>query len=655
MSRLKRSSGADVADRLSFEQRPDREIEMVSVMKSELEAIDVCLSAGRRGEANARLRDLFYQSPTVVTAKAVADRYEPRGPLPAGERKKVWFLRSFTIEPIFPLLRAAALLEGLNLEIKAGDFNAYVQEILNTGSPMYAFGPDVIFLALQARDVFPGIGEVTTQGRAADLEAEVHRAISDLIEWLAVLRSRTQATILVFDFAVPSTVPGGVLGAQAEVDTYSLIASANKQLRMALASTVGAFLLPISRLVDHIGTDRFYDERKWLMARLPFSAEALWPVAHACTQVLFPALGRVRKAIVVDLDNTLWGGVVGEDGPTGVKLGNDYPGAAFIALQRALLECHERGILLALASKNNEADALEVIENHPAMVLRKSHFAAQQINWNPKSESLKRIAESLNIGLDSLVFLDDNPAERTQVRGELPQVLVPELPLDPMGYAGVVRSLAVLQRLTVSAEDRVRGKQYEEQRLREDLHRASGSLEEFYRSLEMVVSIRPVTPATLTRTSQLTQKTNQFNLTTRRYDEARLAAMLAESSWKSYTCAVRDRFGDNGLVGVCLLQASGSIWEIDTFLLSCRVIGRTVETAMLARIALDARKAGAERLSGSFIETAKNLPARDFYRNHGFICVSSNPGQTSWELDLVQNCPAWPEWLREGSTGEGYE
>jgi FkbH-like protein len=388
------------------------------------------------------------------------------------------------------------------------------------------------------------------------------------------------------------------------------------------------------------------------MARLPFSADAVWPVAQACARVLLPAMGKVRKAIVVDLDNTLWGGVVGEDGPHGLKLGSEYPGAAFRALQRVLLECHERGVILAIASKNNEKDAMEVLVDHPEMLLRPLHFAAMQINWNPKPENLRLIARTLNIGIDSLIFIDDNPAERAQMREQLPEVLVVELPVDPMGYADAIRQLPVLERLRVSAEDRDRGRQYEEQRQREELHRTSGSIEDFYRSLEMQVTIRPIEPNTLARSSQLTQKTNQFNLTTRRYDEARIASMLDDEAWRTYACSVRDRFGDNGLVGLALVRVLGESWSIDTFLLSCRVIGRTVETGMLARIAAEAYSAGVKRLIGEFIPTAKNAPASEFYRDHGFAQLPGQAGKLEWELDLGARRPAWPQWLGEPLAGD---
>ena len=515
------------------------------------------------------MRDLFYRDPSILSARAVADRYSPKGSLVAGQVCKAWFLRSFTIEPVFPLLRAAALVEGLDLDVRAGDFNTYAQEILNSESAMYEFQPDVVFIAIQTRDLFPELREKTTVGRSESLSQSIRQTLSDLRDWLTVLRTRTAATIIVLDFAMPDRIPGGMFAAQAETDASALIASANQTLRAIVGSMVGAYILPFSRVVDRIGRDRFYDERKWLTARMPFSAEAIWPVADACLRILLPATGRVRKAIVVDLDNTMWGGVVGEDGPNGLKLGSEYPGAAFMAFQRALLECYEQGIILALA----------------------------------------------------------------------------------MGYAEAVRKLALLERLRVSAEDLDRGRQYEEQRQREDLHRASGSMEDFYRSLAMQVAVKPIAPATVSRAAQLTQKTNQFNLTTRRYDESRVAAMLNDQSWRTYACSVRDRFGDNGLVGVALVRISEAVWEIDTFLLSCRVIGRTVETGLLAKIAGAARAVGAERLTGKFISTAKNAPAQAFYQSHGFTLAGEDESGSVWTLDLSASTVLWPDWLGDPLEG----
>jgi len=262
-----------------------------------------------------------------------------------------------------------------------------------------------------------------------------------------------------------------------------------------------------------------------------------------------------------------------------------------------------------------------------------------RINWQDKASNLREIAAELNIGIDAIAFLDDNPAERTWVRQEAPEVTVIELPADPMEYERALRDAPVFERLTLAAEDRERGRYYSEQAQREDLKRKASSLEDFYRSLEMRAQIARVTPQTLARVAQLTQKTNQFNLTTRRYTEQQISEIAADPAARVYSLAAQDRFGDNGIVGVAIARLEDDALEIDTFLLSCRVIGRTIETALLGALAEHGRRLGAAKLAGEFIPTLKNAPAADFYANHGFRQTAS-----SWELDLAETIAPTP-WI----------
>jgi len=362
---------------------------------------------------------------------------------------------------------------------------------------------------------------------------------------------------------------------------------------------------------------------------------------------LHPLTGKVAKALVVDLDNTLWGGVIGEDGMTGIALGQEYPGAAYQQLQRALLDLSERGVLLAVCSKNNPDDALEAIDSHPGMLLRRRHFAALRINWTDKATNLRAIAEELNIGVDALAFLDDNPVERQQVRRELPEVTVIDLPGDPMSYAATVRACPVFERLVLSSEDRQRGEYYAAQRERVELEQSATSREDFYRSLEQEIDIAPATPATIARIAQLTQKTNQFNLTTRRYTDEEISRFAAAGDGQVLSIVVRDRYGDNGLVGVALTHDADDACEIDTFLLSCRVIARTVETAFLSYVTEQAKRRGCVAVRGWFRPTKKNAPCRDFYELHGFSRVAEDNGASLWELDLRQREPVpSPAWIR---------
>ncbi len=618
-------------------------------MNAQLAAADRHLTAGDMVRATSALRDHFYAEPSLAAARAVLARLDGPGSPSARASYRVWVLRSYTIEPIFPLLRAAALLESFDLQLRAGDFNAYGQEILDPQSPLYAFHPQLIVLAVQTRDLVPELYEYAEGAEHATPAQRAADALATVTELLTTLRARTAASIIVFDFAQPLQVADGVLDEQVPDGQRALIESLNHGLRAFAAATVGVYVLGFDPLVARIGREHFFDERKWLTARMPFAASSLWPVAQECLRLIVPVTGHIRKAVVVDLDNTLWGGVIGEDGPDGIQIGREYPGAAYRDLQRVLLDLHRRGVMLAVASKNDPREALEVLERHPGNLLRREHFAALEIGWNPKPESLRRIAAELNIGLDSLVFVDDNPAERAAVRHELPEVLVVELAQDPMQFAASLRALPSLERVRVSNEDRDRGQQYAVQRSRAALKTSAATLEEYYRSLEMTVELAPLTPATRARISQLTQKTNQFNLTTRRYDEAGVAALAADNSTRIYGCNVRDRFGDNGLVGVVIVHDRPPAWEIDTFLLSCRVIGRSIESAMLSHVAGQAHRAGVHLLRGWFLPTAKNQPAEDFYSRHGFELVQTREGASLWQYDLRRRQIEWPDWLARAS------
>jgi FkbH-like protein len=286
------------------------------------------------------------------------------------------------------------------------------------------------------------------------------------------------------------------------------------------------------------------------------------------------------------------------------------------------------------------------LEKHPGMLLRPQHFSAMRINWNEKSQGLCEIAAELNIGIDSLAFLDDNPVEREQVRSALPDVTVIDLPEDPLQYAATLRECPVFERLTLSAEDQQRNALYGKQRERAQAEQSFQSKEDFYRFLEQEAEIAPVSPSTLARIAQLTQKTNQFNLTTRRYTEQQVSAMAGRSGWQVLSIRVRDRFGDHGLVGVAITRDEDEACEIDTFLLSCRVIGRTVETALLSNLAHSAVGRGRTILCGWFLPTKKNAPSREFYSRHGFELKMQNSEGSFWTLDLKGQPIACPEWIK---------
>jgi FkbH-like protein len=598
--------------------------------------VDRAIAAGDASGAARMLASAWEREPGSAMAGFVASRYgRIAGRL--GLLQQRWaILRSFTVEPVLPVLKAGAYAAGIALETHLGEFNAYAQEILDPASTLYTFQPDAVILALQTRDLAPGLWR--GEPAADDI-------LTRFGDWIATFRKYSKAALIVHSLDVPALPSAGILDAQREDNAAESIQRINRGLRALAGQYRGVYILDYHALVARHGRESWSDARKWLSVRLPVSSANLPHLAAEWLRFLHPLAGKVAKCVAADLDNTLWGGVIGEDGMNGIHLGAEYPGAAFQELQRALLDLSRRGILLAVCSKNNPADAMEALSGHPGMLLQPRDFAAMRINWNEKAQNLREIAAELNIGLDTIAFLDDNPVERQQVREQAPETIVIRLPEDPMDYARAVRDCPWFERLALSDEDRRRGAYYAAQRERAELQRSVTSKEDFYRSLEQVAEIAPVDAQTLARVSQLTQKTNQFNLTTRRYTEQQIAVMAATPNWRVWSLRVRDRYADNGLVGVAIARIDGEVCEIDSFLMSCRVIGRTLETALLAHLAADARERGAKVLQGWLLPTKKNAPAREFYREHGFEPDDQTAEDVLWKFDLTRHTIQPPEWI----------
>jgi len=554
-------------------------------------------------------------------------------------------LRSFTVEPITPLLQAGAFIAGFDLTIHLGDFNSYAQEILDPESSLYRFKPDAVLLAVQTRDIAPDLWNDYSRLSESQRVAAVNRVIHQFADLIQAFRAHSGAHLIIHTLEQPVTPAQGLLDCQAPEGQSESICQLNAELRKLTRTQPGVYILDYDSLVARHGRWAWHDERKWLAVRMPIASPHLIDLAEEWLRFLHPLTGKIAKALVVDLDNTLWGGVIGEDGMEGIQLGAEYPGASYRELQRVMLDFYHRGILLAVCSKNNLDDALEVFDKHSEMILGRKHFAAMRINWQDKAQNLREIAGELNIGLDALAFLDDNPVEREQIRTALPEIAVLDIPPDPFGYAAALRACPLFERLVLSEEDKQRGSYYVAQRERLELETACASKEGFLRSLQQEVEIATVDSATLARIAQLTQKTNQFNLTTRRYSEQEVAEMMSRRTRNVWSVRVRDRYGDNGLVGVAITFDHGKVREIDSFLLSCRVIGRSVETAVLAYIAQDARNHGLTQIHGWFLPTKKNAPAKDFYSQHGFSLERTQNEGSLWKLELSNSIPACPDWI----------
>ncbi|MEK6875912.1 MAG: HAD-IIIC family phosphatase, partial [Nanoarchaeota archaeon] len=325
-----------------------------------------------------------------------------------------------------------------------------------------------------------------------------------------------------------------------------------------------------------------------------------------------PMMSLSKKCIVLDLDNTLWGGIIGEDGLEGIKLGPTPEGRPFMEFQQYLLSLFNRGVILAINSKNNYDDAIEVFRKHPHMALKEEHFAAMQINWNDKIENMKAIADELNIGTDSFVFIDDDKANRQMIREAFPEINVVEMPEDQSLYLKTLMGLNDFNTLQITEEDKKRGHMYVQQRRRTEFQKSTANLADFLKSLNIVVTAEKANKFNIPRISQLTQKTNQFNMATKRYMEEEIKKLAEDKNFLIFSVKVEDKFGDNGITGAAIVKKGKDAWNIDTFLLSCRVIGRKVEETLLAYIAREAKKAGANRLTADFIPTKKNSVAKDF-------------------------------------------
>jgi FkbH-like protein len=617
--------------------------------------------SGRPEEALGVYLDLVSVAPSAQNYLNAARRIDQLSPhLPAaapGQTIRIALLGNATLDHVERYLKVACYRAGLRPVTYLGGFDQYTQEILDPESGLYRFAPEVLILAVHPSRLFPRLHSYPFDLSLDERRAEMESGLGALQSLLDAFTQRSSALVLVHNMPVPQHRALGVQDLRDELGQAAIFTEINLRLaEMARTRYRNVYVLDEEHVQARSGKERATDARMWHTARLAWSEHALAGLTQAYMRYIKPYKSLGRKCIVLDLDNTLWGGVVGEDGVAGIKLGAEAPGNSFVAFQRELEKLWRRGILLAICSKNNLDDVMPVLNDHPDMVLRPSHFAALRINWDPKEVNIASIARELNIGIDSLVFLDDSPVERARVRAALPQVLTPELPADPALYRQALLELDIFESLALTEEDRNRSRLYAEERVRrefEETHQAGASLEDYLAQLDIVVDIDMSNEQTLPRVAQLTKKTNQFNLTTRRYDEAQIVEMQSQGC-RVYTLRVADRFGDNGLVGVAIVAPAGpEAWELDTLLLSCRVMGRGVETALLAAIAREAMQGGVEVLQGWYLPTAKNVPAKDCYSRHGFaLAETTAEGGELWKMRLDSSSIAVPAWLTVRSKNE---
>ena len=564
-------------------------------------------------------------------------------------RIKLAILASSTVDHLPSGIRVAALRRGLIVDIYLAPYNQYRQEILNRASQLYTFNPDVVLIALDNQEV--GI-KLSLAATAQEVTEQVEQRVEEWVKLWDVVTNQLNAVVIQQTMVIPVEQLFGQYDAMIPATTNNILFQLNQTLRMK-AAVNQILLFDVDALAASVGKQVWCDRPLWYHSKQDISPvySPLYGEKVAC--ILAAIRGLSRKCLVLDLDNTLWGGVIGDDGLGGIELGQGSGlGEAFQGFQGYVKQLKERGIILAVCSKNDESNALEPFAKHPEMILSREDISIFVANWEDKATNIERIATELNIGLDSLVFFDDNPVERGIVRQFVPVVAVPEVPEDPAWYTRCLSDAGYFEAIAFSQDDWQRTEQYLANSQRKKLEQTAHSIDSFLEKLNMKMTVAPVDTVSLARTTQLINKSNQFNLTTRRYTESQIKQMCEDPNILCLQVRLKDNFGDNGIISVIIAKPaivqsaplsaipnSEEILHIDTWLMSCRVLGRQVEQALLNILSEQAHKRGYHLLEGEYISTKKNSMVEDHYQRLGFDCISKKQEENGtlhsiWQLNL---------------------
>jgi len=563
-------------------------------------------------------------------------------------------LHTYTTELLLPYWQFESRLQSFDLTLYEAPYGALLQEA-EPGSGLTAVEPDLVYVFMRWEDLDPRLSLPLSGLTESEGDDVVAGAVATVGGLLRRLRQACPAATLVVTLLPRMWGP--------ELGIYDAMTSrSDSGLRHRVKSAIAFDVEPISsalffdldEVASDIGRAHLFDLRLWETSRFPFSVVGAQAVVRRLVSFAVAQRQPKAKVIALDADNTLWGGIVGEDGPDGIALGPDYPGSVYVSFQRRLLELQQRGFVLALCSKNNSQDVAEVLAKHPHQVLREEHFAAVQVNWSPKPENLRSLAQELNLGLESFVFVDDSPHECLAVRQQLPQVTVVQVPTDPLQLPYCLDGVARLEITSRTTEDRDRTRMYSQERLRQASAESYRDIDDYLTSLEMVMRVGVDAERHVARIAQLTQKTNQFNLTTRRYSEAEILTFMRDPDCLVAHFSLADIFGDSGLVGLAIVRGmTGRVVEWDTLLMSCRVIGRRAEQAFVRHILRRLEASGVERVRALYKPTAKNEMVRNFWPSIGFAAAETPDADEYWyACDLPAGDPDKPIPVRVSEAGE---
>jgi FkbH-like protein len=547
------------------------------------------------------------------------------GPKAGDKTLKVALLADFASQYLVKALRAAGLREGLSLDVWEADYDAVDAAVMNAGSELYAGDFQYIIIFLSSLKAYK-------QFSAKGLKSEfASNRLAALRQWCLQLNAGSRARVILSNYV---EYDDGVFGNYANKTPDSFLYQMRK-LNMGImelaAESPGVFVTDVQALQLRSGRASTLDSKLYVHGDIIYSLDFMAAAAVNTARIIGAAEGAIRKCVIVDLDNTMWGGIIGDDGLEGIQVGDLGLGKAFTALQYWLRNLKERGIILAVCSKNTEHIAREPFEKHPGMVLRPEDISVFVANWETKVDNIAFIRSVLNIGYDSMVFLDDNPFERNMVRQHIPGILVPELPEDPALYLEYLQSLNLFETASHSSADAGRTKQYQDEAARAQLQKSFASESEFLASLQMEADVRPVNAFSIPRVAQLSQRSNQFNLRTVRYTDAEIAQIAADPEYRTLTINLKDTYGDYGLISAVILRRTdANELFIDTWIMSCRVLKRGVEDLVLQTIAALARSEGFSWIVGEYLPTAKNGLVAGHYAGLGF----TDAGAGRWRLDL---------------------
>ena len=532
-----------------------------------------------------------------------------------------------TLEHLVQALEARLLLEGFEPSIYFSKFGTLTQTVLDTASDLYSFRPDIIWIFTTYRDTL--LEEQVLLEQEGHSQARIDDAVSRMRALWDAIQANSSAMIIQNNSDFPHFNSLGNVAGTAQWGPSNLIRRYNSAL--VSVTTPRVILFDIEAISRWCGTQLWADNRLWHHSKHAITLDASAIVARRVSRVIAAIKGLSKKCIVLDLDNTLWGGIIGDDGIDGIQLGSTPEGEAFVEFHKYLKSLKDRGIILAVCSKNQEDTAKEVFAQHPEMQLKLEDISIFIANWQHKPGNIREIATHLNIGLDSLVFIDDNPVERDLVRQQLPMVCVPELPADPAEYIAAVEAHGYFEALSIIEEDITRVKMYSENAMRMDLQQQHSNINEYLKDLQMECVVGSVDSFHLPRMAQLMQKSNQFNLTNLRYMAADFEAAKEDKSTHIRYFKLKDRFGDNGLISVIILKQVGESLEILSWVMSCRVLSRGVEEFIMNEVCRIASSISAGRILGKYVKSKKNQMVENLYSRLGFSCIGQTEETSSWE------------------------